>query len=131
MPGKRIATDRAPGAVGPYSQAMELNVSGSTRFVYTAGQVAIDPAVSKLVEGDVAAQTKQALKNISAVLAAADMTTADVLKTTVFLVTMSDFKAMNEVYATFFADPPPARSTVAVKELPLGALVEIEVIAAR
>ncbi len=124
---RRIATDKAPGAVGPYSQGIVADAGRS--MLYTAGQVALDPATGKLVEGDVAAQTRQALTNLMAVLAAADRTAGDVVKTTVFLTTMGDFKAMNEVYATFFPDPPPARSTVAVRELPLGALVEIELVA--
>jgi len=124
MPRKRIATDRAPQAIGPYSQAIAAGP-----FLYTSGQVAIDPATGKLIDGDVARQTRQVLANVGAILEAAGAGFGNVVKTTVFLASMSDFKAMNEVYATFFSDPPPARSTVAVKDLPLGALVEIEVVA--
>lgn len=124
----RVHTDQAPRAVGPYSQAVQVPVAGGS-FLYTAGQVAIDPALGRLIEGDVSAQTAQVLGNLSAILAAAGLTLADVVKTTVYLVNMSDFPAMNEVYGSCFGINPPARSTVAVKELPLGALVEIEVVA--
>src|SRR5262245_2697221 len=121
---RRIVTDQAPQAIGPYSQGIQhLNA------VYTSGQVAIDPATGKLLDADVARQTYQALMNVRAILAAGGKEMSHIVKTTVFLTTMSDFKAMNEVYATFFPGDPPARSTVAVKELPLGALVEIEAIA--
>lgn len=126
----RIQTDLAPKAVGPYSQAVQVPVAGGT-FLYTAGQVAIDPARGRLIEGDVAAQTAQVIKNLSAILSAAGCTLADVVKTTVFLTTMSDFPAMNEVYGAAFGPNPPARSTVAARELPLAALVEIEVVAYR
>ena len=118
-----IATRKAPGAVGPYSQAIRLG-----DFVFTAGQLAFDPATGKLVEGGIEEQTRQVLRNIAAVLEAAGSSLARVVKTTVFLKDMGDFKAMNEVYAEFFANEPPARSTVAV-DLALGALVEIDAIA--
>lgn len=119
-----IATEKAPAAVGPYSQAVRVG-----HFVYTAGQVAIDPAVGKLIEGNVAEQAEQLLRNLTAVLAAAGATLQDVVKTTVFLRDMADFGALNEVYARHFGPNPPARSTVAVAGLPLGALVEIEAVA--
>lgn len=116
-----ISTARAPAAVGSYSQAVRAG-----DFVFTAGQIAIDPAVGKLIEGDVAAQTRQVLTNLSAVLEEADSSLDRVVKTTVFLKDMGQFKAMNTVYAEFFPSGPPARSTVEVTALPLGALVEIE-----
>jgi len=119
-----IATDRAPKAVGPYSQGIVVD-----NVVFTAGQIAIDPAVGKLIEGDVAAQTRQVLLNLSAILAAAGTSLSNVVKTTVFLADMQDFAAMNGVYAEFFPVDPPARSTVQVAALPLGARVEIEAIA--
>ena len=119
-----ISTDKAPAAVGPYSQAVRAG-----DFVFAAGQVAIDPAAGKLIGGDVAAQTRQALTNLSAVLAAAGSSLDRVVKTTVFLKDIGDFKAMNAVYAEFFPSDPPARSTIEVAALPLGALVEIEAIA--
>jgi 2-iminobutanoate/2-iminopropanoate deaminase len=120
-----ISTNGAPKAIGPYSQAIR-----SGGLLFCSGQVPIDPESGDLVEGGIAEQTARVLDNVRAVLAAADLTTADVAKTTVFLHAMEDFAAMNEVYARYFGDPPPARSTVAVKALPKGALVEIEVVAA-
>jgi len=124
---QRIATTSAPAAIGPYSQAI-----ASGALVFCSGQVALDPATGQLVEGDIRAQTRRALENLGAVLAAAGSSPARVVKTTVFLVAMADFAAMNEVYAEFFAgDDPPARSTVAVAELPRGARVEVEAIALR
>ena len=119
-----ITTDRGPKAVGPYSQAIRAGM-----FVYTAGQVGIDPATGKLVEGDVHAQTRQVLNNLDAILQAAGASLDRVCKTTVFLADMNDFQAMNGVYATFFTASLPARSTVQVARLPLGALVEIEAVA--
>ena len=116
-------TSAAPAAIGPYSQAIRC---GDT--IYTAGQTGLDPQSSQLADG-IQAQTQLALHNVSAILAASGATMADVVKTTVFLQDMADFRAMNEVYATFFPDAPPARSTVQVAALPLGALVEIEAIA--
>lgn len=118
-----IATRKAPSAVGPYSQAIRVG-----HFVFTAGQLALDPATGKLVEGGIQEQTRQALTNIAAVLEAAGSSLDKVVKTTVFLKDIDDFKAMNGVYAEFFANKPPARSTVAV-DLALGALVEIDAIA--
>jgi 2-iminobutanoate/2-iminopropanoate deaminase len=119
-----IATKEAPAAVGPYSQAIRVG-----DLVFTAGQLAIDPATGKLVEGGIEEQTRQVLRNISAVLEAAGSSLGRVAKTTVFLKDMGDFKAMNQVYGEFFASEPPARSTVEVADLALGALVEIDAIA--
>jgi 2-iminobutanoate/2-iminopropanoate deaminase len=119
-----ISTDSAPGAVGPYSQAIR-----SGDLVFTAGQIALDPASGKLVSDEVAAQTRQVLKNLVAVLDAAGCEARNVVKTTIFLVDMGDFAAVNEVYAEVFGASLPARSTVAVAALPLGARVEIEAVA--
>lgn len=115
----------APRAIGPYSQAVTAG-----GFVFTAGQVALDPATMEIVPGDVKAQTERVLKNLAAVLKAANTSLGRVVKTTVFLADMGDFAAMNEVYAQHFGDHRPARSTVAVKTLPRNALVEIDVVAA-
>lgn len=119
-----IATKKAPAAVGPYSQAIRVG-----DFVFTAGQLALDPATGKLVEGAIEEQTRQVLRNIAAVLEAAGSSLDKVVKTTVFLQDMGDFKAMNGVYGGFFSNEPPGRSTVEVANLPLGALVEIDAIA--
>lgn len=126
MHRERIATIAAPAAIGPYNQAI---VSGN--LVFASGQIALDPATGQLVEGDVQAQTRRALDNLSAVLQAAGSSLVNVVKTTVFLTTMANFAAMNEVYAQYFTGEPPARSTVAVAELPRNALVEVEAIALR
>ena len=122
---KVIATTAAPGAIGPYSQAID---TGS--FVYASGQIPINPATGEIPEG-IEAQTKQSLANVCAILEAAGLTVDNVVKTTVFLSDMANFGPMNEVYASVFTAPYPARSAVAVRELPKGVLVEIEVIAAR
>ena len=119
-----VATDNAPAAVGPYSQAIRAGA-----FVFAAGQLGLAPTTKEFVGQDVAAQTRQALKNLSAVLEASGSSLAQVVKTTVFLVDMGDFGAMNAVYAEFFQSAPPARSTVQAGALPLGGLVEIEAIA--
>lgn len=119
-----IATAQAPAAIGPYSQAIAAN-----GFVYTAGQVALDPSTMELVPGDVAAQTEQVFANLRHVLEAAGTSFGRVVKTTVFLQDMADFAAMNAVYAKHFGEHRPARSTVAVSGLPKGARVEIEVVA--
>lgn len=119
-----ISTEQAPAAVGPYSQGVRAG-----HFLYTAGQIALDPATGKIVEGDVAAQTRQVMGNLQAILQAAGSTLNKVVKTTVFLQEMDDFAQMNGVYSQFFEGDPPARSTVQVAGLPLGALVEIEAIA--
>lgn len=121
---KVVHTDAAPAAVGPYSQAI---LSGD--FLYSAGQIPLDPATGALVEGDIAVQTRRVLDNLAAVLAAADMAWGDVVKMTVFLTDMNDFKAVNEVYATVFDAEPPARSAVEVARLPLDARVEMEMVA--
>ena len=119
-----IATDRAPAAVGPYSQGVRLD-----GLLFTAGQIPLDPATGQLVEGGIEAQTRQSLANLQAILEAAGSSLADVVKVTVFLIDMTEFKAMNGIYAQFFPDSPPARSAVQVGALPLGARVEIEAIA--
>jgi 2-iminobutanoate/2-iminopropanoate deaminase len=124
-----VSSPDAPKALGPYSQA-QVVLSGPNRFVYTSGQIGLDPRKNELLDG-VGAQTKQALANLDAVLAAAGCTLGDVVKTTVFLADMADFEAMNKVYAQAFGEPFPARSTVAAKGLPKDARVEIEVIAIR
>ena len=122
-----IHTEKAPAAIGPYSQA----VDGGAGLVFVSGQLPINPATGAFPEGGVAEQTRQSLTNARAILQAAGLDLKNVVKTTVFLANMADFGAMNEVYAQFFAAPFPARSAVAVKDLPKGALVEIECIAAR
>ncbi len=124
-----VASPDAPKALGPYSQAQLLQF-GPARFLFTSGQIGLDPRTNELVEG-VAGQTKQALANLDAVLAASGLTLADTIKTTVFLADMADFDAMNKVYTQAFTEPYPARSTVAARGLPKGALVEIELVAAR
>jgi 2-iminobutanoate/2-iminopropanoate deaminase len=125
MPIETVATSGAPRAIGPYSQA--LRAGG---FLFTAGQVGFDPATGELVDGGIAEQTRQVLQNIRAILEAGNSNLAQVVKTTVFLVDMADFAAMNEVYAEVFGSHRPARSTVAVAALPRGARVEIEAVAA-
>ncbi|WKZ34839.1 MAG: RidA family protein [Anaerolineales bacterium] len=119
-----VQTDKAPRAIGPYSQAIRID-----SLVYTAGQIGLDPATMELVSGGVQEQTRQVLANLSQVLAAAGSSLGNVVKTTVFLKNMNDFASMNAVYAEYFGDTPPARSTVAVTGLPKNALVEIEVVA--
>lgn len=121
-----IATSDAPAAVGPYSQAVAVD-----NFLFCAGQIPLDPATGNLIEGDATAQTKRVLENVKAVLAANQMTFSNVVKSTVFLLDMNDFAAMNAVYSQYFAAPFPARSTIQVARLPKDARVEIEVIAAR
>lgn len=127
MPAKKIiSTDTAPKAVGPYSQAIEAG-----GFLFVSGQLPLHPQSGEIVGNDIAAQTRQSIENIRAILAAADLSLADVVKTTVFLQNMGDFARMNEVYQRFFGDSAPARSTVEVAKLPRNALVEIESIAVR
>lgn len=123
---KPIVTSAAPAAIGPYRQAIEVN-----GFVYASGQLPIDPATGAFPEGGVQEQTRQSLLNVKAILEEAGLTLANVVKTTVYLADMGDFAAMNEIYSQFFSQPFPARSAVAVKALPKGALVEVEVVAAR
>ena len=122
---KAISTNNAPAAIGPYSQAIEVN-----GFVYASGQLPIDPATGVFPEGGIKEQTAQSIKNAQMILEAAGTDLKHVVKTTVYLANMSDFAAMNEVYSQFFTEPFPARSAVAVKDLPKGALVEVEVLAA-
>ncbi|MBP5772305.1 MAG: RidA family protein [Bacteroidaceae bacterium] len=120
-----IRTTKAPAAIGPYSQAIQVG-----NLVYTSGQIPIDPATGVFVQGGIKEQTRQSLNNVKAILEEAGGLTMDnVVKTTVFLADMNDFADMNAVYAEFFSEPYPARSAVAVKTLPKGALVEIEVVA--
>ena len=119
-----IATKEGPQAIGPYSQAIRAN-----GFIFVSGQVAIDPANQQFIAGDVAAQTDRAIKNLAGILKAAGSSLEKVVRATVFLKTMSDFAAMNEVYGKYFGSAPPARSTVEVARLPKDALVEIDVIA--
>ncbi|MCI9564228.1 MAG: reactive intermediate/imine deaminase [Oscillospiraceae bacterium] len=123
---KIIATTAAPAAIGPYSQGIE---GGS--IVITSGQLPVDPVTGAFAEGGIAGQTRQSLTNVQAVLAQAGLTMENIIKTTVFLKDMNDFAAMNEVYATFFPESPPARSAVEVARLPKDAMVEIEAIAVR
>jgi 2-iminobutanoate/2-iminopropanoate deaminase len=121
---KIVSTDKAPGAIGPYSQAVWMDDT-----LYCSGQLGIDPATGELVSGGVVEQCVQALKNVVALLTSQGLTTANVVKTLVFLAYMGDFKVFNEIYGKVFMSEPPARSCVSVSALPLGALVEIEVIA--
>lgn len=124
MSRERIETKNAPAPIGPYSQAVRAG-----KELFCSGQIPLDPATGDLVGGDIAAQTEQALKNLGAVLEEAEFSFDDVVKTTIFLVDMADFTAVNEVYARYFGSSKPARSTVAVAALPRGARVEIEAIA--
>ena len=119
-----VATERAPGAIGPYSQAMAVE-----GWVFCSGQIPIDPATGDLVEGDIGVQTDRVLRNLAAVLEAAGGSLSNVVKTTVFLADMGDFTGMNEVYARHFGDHRPARAAVAVKTLPKNVGVEIEAVA--
>ena len=121
---KVISTKKAPAAIGPYSQAIQVG-----NLVYTSGQIPIDPATGVFAEGGIKEQTRQSLTNVKAILEEVGLTMSNVVKTTVFMADMNDFADMNSVYAEFFTVPYPARSAVAVKTLPKGALVEIEVIA--
>ena len=121
---KVIKTTKAPAAIGPYNQAIQVG-----NLVYTSGQIPIDPITGNFVEGGIKEQTRQSLLNVKAILEEAGLTMSDVIKTTVFMADMNDFSDMNAVYSEFFPEPYPARSAVAVKTLPKGALVEIEVVA--
>ena len=121
---KVISTTKAPAAIGPYSQVIQVG-----NLIYTSGQIPIDPTTGVFVEDGIKEQTRQSLLNVKAILEEAGLTMNDVVKTTVFMADMNDFAEMNAVYAEFFTEPYPARSAVAVKTLPKGALVEIEVVA--
>ena len=123
---KTIKTDHAPAAIGPYSQAVDTG-----ELVFVAGQVPINPGSGQIESGDISAQTRQVLENLKAILEAAGLGMGNVVKVTVFLQSMDDFKAMNAVYADYFPQDPPARAAVEVAKLPLEALVEIEAIARR
>jgi 2-iminobutanoate/2-iminopropanoate deaminase len=122
---EKIFASKAPAAIGPYSQAIRVG-----NLVFASGQIPIDPATGVFVPGGIKEQTRQSLTNVKTILEAAGLTMANVVKTTVFMADMNDFAEMNGVYAEFFKEPYPARSAVAVKALPKGALVEIEVVAA-
>lgn len=121
---KAISTKKAPAAIGPYSQAIQVG-----NLIYTSGQIPINPATGTFVEGAIKEQTRQSLTNVKAILEEVGISMSNVVKTTVFMADMNDFADMNSVYAEFFSAPYPARSAVAVKTLPKGALVEIEVVA--
>lgn len=121
---KIIKTLKAPAAIGPYSQAVEQN-----GMLFISGQIPLDPATGKIVDGNITDQTEQVMKNIGSILSEAGYSFADVVKSTCFLSDISDFKAMNEVYGKYYSQDPPARSAYSVKAIPLGALVEIETIA--
>jgi 2-iminobutanoate/2-iminopropanoate deaminase len=123
---KIINTPLAPKAVGPYSQAVEVN-----GILYISGQIPIDPAIGRIVEGGIKEQTEQVMKNIGVILKEAGYTYADVVKSTVLLNDMDNFAAMNEIYAKYYAENPPARAAYGVVRLPLGAMVEIETIASK
>ena len=123
---KVIHTDNAPKAVGPYSQAVQMG-----DFLFCSGQISIDPKTNEVFTGDIKTQTEMVMKNIEAVLAASNLKYGNIIKTTIFLTSMSDFATVNEIYAKAFSEAPPARSTVAVAGLPKGVNVEIEVIAHR
>ena len=121
-----INSNNAPAAIGPYSQAIEVNGT-----LYVSGQIPINPSVGKVVDGGIIEQTEQVMKNIEAILTEAGYSFADVVKSTCLLSDMANFKAMNEVYSRYYAVNPPARAAFAVKELPLGVLVEIETVAVK
>ena len=121
-----ISTTNAPSAIGPYSQAVEANGT-----LYVSGQIPINPATGKVDAVEITAQTEQVMKNIGAILTEAGYTYSDVVKSTCFLSDMANFKAMNEVYGKYYAENPPARAAFAVKELPLGVLIEIETVAVK
>ena len=123
---KIILSQEAPAAIGPYSQAIDIG-----NLVFCSGQIPLDPKSGNVIQGDIAVQTEQVMKNIQAVLKAADLQLSNVVKTTIFLTDMKDFPRVNEVYGKYFAQNPPARSTVAVSALPKGVNVEIEVLAYR
>lgn len=124
MAGQVVQTEKAPGAIGPYSQAMKLG-----NLVYTAGQIPLDPSTGQLVEGDIAAQTERVMQNVSAILEASGSSFDRIIKTTCFLTDLGNFATFNEVYARYMGDNRPARSTIGAAALPAGAQVEVEVVA--
>jgi 2-iminobutanoate/2-iminopropanoate deaminase len=124
-----VRTAAAPGAIGPYSQAITVDLGNNRAMIFCSGQIATDPATGVLVEGDVAAQTRQVVNNLQAVLAAANAKLADIVRTTIFLADMNDFATVNAVYGDYFTVAPPARATVQVARLPRDARVEIDAIA--
>ena len=124
-----LQVDGAPAAIGPYSQAQVVRLHGGGKMVFTSGQVALDPATGALVEGGISEQTERVFRNLEAVLGGAGLALDDIVKTTVFLVDMNDFQAMNQVYAKQFQSALPARTTVAVSALPRGSRIEIEAVA--
>ncbi len=126
VPKRLVSSDKAPKAIGPYSQAVDTG-----DLVFLSGQIPLDPVSGRLVDGDIVAQTTQVLSNLQAVLEAAGLGLANIVRTTVFLVDLAEFPRMNEVYARFFPQDPPARSTVQVSALPRGSRVEIDAIARR
>lgn len=124
MAGEIVQTDNAPGAIGPYSQAMKVG-----NLIYTAGQIPLDPATGQLVEGDVTAQSERVMENVAAILEAAGTSMSNIVKTTCFLTDLGNFAAFNDVYAKHMGDNRPARTTIQVAGLPAGAQVEVEVVA--
>ena len=129
MSNKAVHTDTAPEAVGPYSQAVVVELDGERKMVFTAGQIGLDPSTMQLVEGGIEAETRQVISNLTAILEAAGAGWKDVVKATVFLADIDDFGAFNEIYREAVSDPPPARSAAAVRDLPKGCLLELELIA--
>jgi 2-iminobutanoate/2-iminopropanoate deaminase len=129
MSKKAVHTSSAPQAIGPYSQAISVDLGADSRMIFTAGQIALDPDSMEIVDGGIEAQTRQVLRNLTAVLEAAGAEWGHVVKTTIFLADMADFGTVNPIYGEMVADPPPARSTVAARELPLGVLIEIDLVA--
>ncbi len=126
MTSAAVSTDRAPGAIGPYSQALDAG-----GWVFCSGQIGLDPATGQLVPGGIAPEAEQVLRNLEAVLAAAGLGFSDVVRTTIYLVDLADFSAVNDIYARHVRAPYPARATVGVAALPRGARIEIDAIAAR
>jgi len=124
MTEKIIATKDAPSAIGPYSQAVCVSP-----FIFTSGQIPIDPETGRIVKGDITVQTRRVLENLKAVLAAADFSFADVVKTTLFIKDMRQFSSINQVYGEYFPNDPPARSTIEVNQLPMDVAIEIEMVA--
>jgi 2-iminobutanoate/2-iminopropanoate deaminase len=124
-----VQVSDAPAAIGPYSQAQVVKLEGGQTLVFTSGQVGLDPAKGEIVAGGIQAETEQVFRNLAAVLRGANLSLANIVKTTVYLADMADFQAMNEVYARHFSAAPPARTTIAAAGLPRGARVEIDAVA--